>query len=348
MVTIKDISQKLGISHATVSYVLNGRAEKYKIREELCRKIMETAEELGYVRNSLARSMVTGRSNTIGIVIFSNMRTEYIQRIISGALQAADQYDFSLKLFDAEHLDKSIVIRRILEQRIAGVLLHHPDINTLLPLLEELSSRKIPCGITNMKNETGIGHGVISDDAKGVEEAVNHLVSLGHTRIAHLTADTSWSYVMEREKGYWNGMKQVPGYAPRVIRIGLYGFGSNLNTLKQLLKEPAETRPTAVVCDADYHAMEIFQAAYQLNIKIPDQLSITGFGGLSLANYTPVPLTTVEQPFEKIGSESAKLLLEHITRQKKIDGKNILLANHLKIGDSTAEIAFENKRRVHK
>lgn len=98
MATIKDISQKLGISHATVSYVLNGRAEQFKIRQDVCRKVLETAKELGYVRNSLARSMVTGRSNTIGFVINSGMGTEFVQRITGGILQAVDQYDFSLKL----------------------------------------------------------------------------------------------------------------------------------------------------------------------------------------------------------------------------------------------------------
>ena len=109
MATIKDISQKLGISHATVSYVLNGRAEQFKIRQDVCRKVLETAKELGYVRNSLARSMVTGRSNTIGFVINSGMGTEFVQRITGGILQAVDQYDFSLKLFDAETLNKATV-----------------------------------------------------------------------------------------------------------------------------------------------------------------------------------------------------------------------------------------------
>lgn len=75
-------------------------------------------------------------------------------------------------------------------------------------------------------------------------------------------------------------------------------------------------RPTAVVCDSDYHALELFQAAYQLNIKVPDELSIIGFGGLSPAKYSAVPLTTVEQPFEQIGFEAARMLLEHITTQK--------------------------------
>lgn len=335
MATIKDISQKLGISHATVSYVLNGRAEQFKIRQDVCRKVLETAKELGYVRNSLARSMVTGRSNTIGFVINSGMGTEFVQRITGGILQAVDQYDFSLKLFDAETLNKATVIRRLREQQITGVLLHHPGIHILKPWLKDLKMLGIPCGIANMKNETGIGHGVISDDAKGMEDAVRYLFSLGHTKIAHLTANISWNYVRAREAGYRRGMAGIAACLPRVIRIGPYGRGNNREYLKQLLSEK-EKRPTAVVCAADYHAIELFQAAYQLNIRVPDELSIIGFGGLSPAKYSVVPLTTLEQPFEQIGFEAARMLLEHIVEQKVIDGQNIVLQNRLITAESCA------------
>ena len=335
MATIKDISQKLGISHATVSYVLNGRAEQFKIRQDVCRKVLETAKELGYVRNSLARSMVTGRSNTIGFVINSGMGTEFVQRITGGILQAVDQYDFSLKLFDAETLNKATVIRRLREQQITGVILHHPDIHVLIPWLKELKGLDVPCGIVNMRNDTGIGHGVISDDIRGTKDAVHYLVSLGHTKIAHLTADVLWDYVRERETGYRQGMEEIPACRPHIIRIGLYGFGSNLKLLKRFLSGKKD-RPTAVVCDSDYHALELFQAAYQLNIKVPDELSILGFGGLSPAKYSAVPLTTVEQPFEQIGFEAARMLLEHITTQKVIDGRNIILQNSLALADSCA------------
>ncbi len=337
MVTIKDISRRLGISHATVSYVLNGRAESFKIRKEVTEKILATARELGYVRNTLARSMVTGRSNTIAFIINSKeMNAEYIQRILTGMLQAVEKYEFSLKLFDWQLSGRDTIIRYLQEQRIMGVIFHHPDINILRPWLADLEALQISCCIANLRNDTGIGCGVSTDDAECVEQAVRHLISLGHSRIAHLTADMDWKYVREREKGYLNGMKQLPGSRPRILRIGLNGFGSNLEALKHFLLEPPEERASAVVCDSDYHAMELFQAAYQLNIRIPDSLSVVGFGGLSPSRCTPVLFSTIEQPFEEIGCKSAAMLLDHIVNHAPIDGRNIVLSNRFRQAASTA------------
>lgn len=339
VVTIKDIAKQLNISHTTVSLVLNGRAGKYRVSEEVARKVREKAEELGYVRNAIAHSMTTGCTNTIAFFIRAcDMQSEYMLRIINGVLQTTNRYGFSLKLFEWESTSVETVIRWLKEQHVSGILLHHSREDRIIPYLKEFQSLGIPCCVANMRNSTGIGAGVTTDDAASMENAVNYLVSLGHERIAYLTHEARDNYLGERERGYRSGMRRIRTFEPCILRISSNGFGSNLEMLKKFLSRPARMRPTAVICESDYRAQELFQAAYQCRIAVPEALSIIGFGGLAPSIYSPVPLTTVSQSFEEIGLHSAELLLRHITEKTPIDGKNIVISNRLRIASSTQEI----------
>ena len=339
MVTIKDIAKQLNISHTTVSLVLNGRAEKYRVSEEVARKVRKTADELGYVRNAIAHSMTTGCTNTVAFFIRAcDMQSEYMLRIINGVLQETNRYGFSLKLFEWESTSMETVIRWLKEQHVSGILLHHSHEAQLIPYLKAFQSLGIPCCVANMKNSTGIGGGVTTDDAASMEDAVNYPVSLGHERIAYLTHEAQDNYLGERERGYRNGMKRIRTFQPCILRIAFNKFGSNLEILKKFLSQPEQMRPTAVICESDYRAQELFQAVYLCRIAVPEKLSIVGFGGLSPSIYSPVPLTTVSQSFEEIGLRSAELLLRHITEKTPIDGRNIVLSNRLRIASSTREI----------
>ncbi len=337
MVTIKDIAKKLNISHTTVSMVLNGRAGKYRISEVVARKVQATADELGYVRNAIARSMTTGRTDTVAFFVRScDLQSEYMLRIISGVLKVTDKYGFSLKIFEWDPVNRDMTIRRLQEQRISGILVHHHSNTILMPWLNEFKRLNIPCCVANMRNYAGTGGGVNTDDAGSIAEAVQYLSSLGHEKIAYLTAEGDYSYLRERENGYLEGMRQI-ACPPDIKKIPAEDFGSNLERLSEFLRQPKKMRPTAVICDSDYRAQELLQASYRCGVRVPEELSIVGFGGLSPAVFSAVPLTTIEQSFEEIGYRAAELLVNHIDGKSLIDGKNVTLANRLKIADSTAK-----------
>ena len=227
MVTMSDIAQACGVSRSVVLLVLNGREKEVGIAQQTRDRIMAAAEELGYCRNELARAIVTGRNNVVAVIVSGDPDLEFTQRIISGALDAASEQNFSVKLFQPRPEEMETTLRKLLEQQIAGVLLHDASIRILEPWLKKLKKLGIPCGVFNLQNPTGIGFGIYSDDHAGMESAVEYLAGLGHRRIAHLTtwisrsgmwnSDgtviwTAWRNIHRRSRAFWRA--SVGGSTP--------------------------------------------------------------------------------------------------------------------------------------
>lgn len=346
MVTIKDISKALGISHATVSYVLNGREKEHHISREMAEKIREASVKMGYIPNAAARSMVKGKSRSIAYIEKdSTSRGEYSQRLLSGVLSTFTRENYMVKLFRTgeetgkkeEELEK--IFHLILSYQIAGVLIVSTRSEESRNLLERFHSLSIPCGILNNINETPIGFGVSSNDTASQKEAMRHLVSLGHRRIAYLEGNQNWRYNILRRNGYKEGMKEfLPREKERIISIQNAPIGNSLELLKKILMEAPGKRPTAFLCDSDYHAMEVFQAAYSLHLRIPEDLSLVGFGGLTPAEYSPVPFATSHQKYEEMGSLAAKLLLDHLQKKTPIDGVSLVVENTFIPGASAGKV----------
>ncbi len=340
MVTMNDIAQVCGVSRAVVSLVLNGREKEVGIAVQTRDRILSTAETLGYCRNELARAMVTGRNHVVAVIVCGDPDLEFTQRIIRGALDAASRQNFSVKLFQPRPEEMSATLRKLKEQQIAGVLMHDASIRVLEPWLENLKRLGIPCGVFNLPNPTGIGFGIYSDDRSGMEAAVEYLASLGHTRIAHLTTkDQPYEYVELRRHGYLDGMAKFSPEKPRILEGISLGFDSNLELLSALLKEPRNTRPTALVCATDFLAAELYHAAYLRKKFIPEEFSVIGYGGLRIGMFLPVQLTTVGQPFQEMGKRAMEMLLNSIQKQESADGKNIVLKPEMIIKHSCRKLS---------
>ena len=327
MVTIKDVARESGVSHATVSYVLNGKAKQARIGDEACERIKAVAARLGYQRNALARSMVTGRNDVLAFVAYNTGTWEYTGKILAGVMEEATRGDFALKVFHLERSAPDDVIRRLLEQRVAGVIFHSSRHDEFAQIQEAMARARIPCATVNLSNPAA-GFGVTSDDFQGTRDAVGHLAGLGHRRIAYLTRKASKvEYVVNRESGYLAGTRAAfPGAEPRVEDTG---------DLLKILSDP----PTALVCDSDYAACDALRAAYELGLRVPRDLSLVGFADLEIAKNAVVPLTTVAQPFAQMGREAAAALLDALGGRREIPldkTENWKLAVKLVVRGSTA------------
>jgi len=315
MVTIKDIARESGVSHATVSYVLNGKAKQARIGDEACERIKAVAERLGYQRNELARSMVTGRNDVLAFVSYNTGTWEYTGKILSGVMEETTRGDFALKVFNLEQAAQADIARRLLEQRVAGVVFHSSRHEDFAEIQEAMAKARVPCATVNLSNPAA-GFGVTSDDFQGVKDAVAHLVALGHRHIAYLTKNSNVEYIENRKNGY------------------LAGMGSFQPLLGEDIAMLLAAKPSAVVCYSDYAACDVLRAAYQLGLRVPDELSVVGFADLEIAQNAVVPLTTVAQPFEEMGREAAAALL---ASSKRLDGtENRKLAVKLVVRGSTA------------
>ena len=347
MITMQDIAKKAGVNKGTVSYVLNGKHKKARIGHETCERIKSIAREFGYRHNELARSVATGKSNMIAFVSWDTGTCEYIGKIMSGILEEISGHGYSLKVYHLSGENSFDIAEKIIQQRIDGVIFHASENTDFQVIREEMKKNHIPCAVTNLTSRFS-KVGVTTDDFQGTKDAVKHLAELGHKHISYISHKSvagNAEYIINREAGYTAGMKEFIGDSAEIkIEKSKTGIFTDKEVFKSILDVSAEKRPTAFICINDTIAMELMQTAYQLGIKIPEEISIIGFADLEMAKYAVVPLTTIAQPFEKMGKETAKMLLD-IAQSKHKDRlsniKNRKLKAKLVIRESTA--APENK-----
>jgi DNA-binding LacI/PurR family transcriptional regulator len=332
MITMQDIAEKAGVNKGTVSYVLNGKQKKARIGAETCARILAIARELGYKRNELARSVATGKSNVIAFISYNTGTCEYIGKIMSGILEEISQHGYSLKVYHLTRDNSLNIAEQIIRQRADGVIFHAAENDAFQVIREEMKKNHIPCAVTNLTSQHS-DVGVTTNDFQGTKDAVRHLAELGHKRILYISHDSSEKnaeYIANREAGYTAGMQEFIGEDAeiKIKRIKQKRFTDGKD-FKEILTTGEEI-PTAVICINDTLAMELMQIAYQQGIKLPEELSIIGFADLEMAKYAVVPLTTIAQPFELMGRESVKALLE-VVESKKISNSNTIKNKKLEV-----------------
>ncbi len=321
MVTIKDIAREAGVSHATVSCVLNGKAKQLRISDVASERVKAAADQLGYQRNEIARSMVTGRNDVIAFVSCDTGSWEYTGKIMSGIVEEATRQSFAVKVYHLAHSNPDNIIKQLIEQRVAGVIFHSEKSSDFDFIRSEVGKKHIPCATVNLSSASA-GIGITSDDFQGAKDVVKYLSGLGHQRIVHFShqyPDKKPEYLEQRQEGYIAGMKEYLGKSA-AIRIEsvppVSAEDEAVTIIKNILNESAGQRPTAIFCISDSVAMQVLQAASQIGIKVPEELSIAGFADLEMARYATVPLTTVAQPFEQMGRETANMLINAIENKR--------------------------------
>ncbi len=341
-VTLKDISAQTGINTCSVSHVLNNHPRAMELKAETREKIHRCAREMGYARNEIARSMVTGRNDVIAFISCDTGAWEYTGKIMSGIVEEATRQSFAVKVYHLAHSNPENIIRQLIEQRVAGVIFHSDRNIDLDFIRSEAAKKHIPCATVNLSSISA-GIGVTSDDFQGTREAVKYLAELGHRRIAYISNRLRLEFTENRENGFVAGMKEyVPHSGIMQIAYGINtDYDENLPAIRELLSGSEDKRPTAVICYSDYIACNVLQAAYQMGIKVPEELSVIGFADMDVAKYATVPLTTVAQPFEQMGRETANMLIETI-KNKRVDildkVENRKLAVTLVVRKSTAPL----------
>lgn len=309
MVTMKDIAQASGVSRAVVSLVLNGREHQVGISENTRNKVLAMSKKLGYCRNELARATVTGHSRIIAFVTTVSLsRHEYISRVMGGIADKLDEREYSLKILYLKDGNEEQIIRKIRENRIAGVICHAVKHQELEILRGELRKWQIPTVTANLSADQ-FGIGVVSDDAAGMEQAVDYLYECGHRRLAYFGSRNEAEYVTNRRLGFERGANKH-GLDARICRLPAANkFPDDFyRQADQLYQDGCR----AVILETDAYAMLLMQWAYRRNIRMPDELSVIGFSNAFFTNLSVVPLTTVTQPLETLGGVAADSLLDWI------------------------------------
>jgi DNA-binding LacI/PurR family transcriptional regulator len=340
VVTMADVAKAAKVSRPTVSMVLNGCAEKWRVGVETSKRILQVAEKLGYRKNLIARSMATGKNDLIGIV--GSLDESFGADILRGIAEVTDRNNYSLKYFRGETVaELEEIARNCVGQRMSGVICHLNDFNP--SLTRELSAADIPLVHVDNYGADGSFSCVGSDDFGGAIKAVEYLHGLGHRRIAHITCDLGCVFAKLRHDGFCAGVKAC-GLGFDGSLLGIVGDEAEITSaFRRVVKKILKAGPTAVFCGADSIAMKTLKIAVESGVRIPGELSIIGFAGLDYTQWTVPALTTVRQPFVEMGRIAAEVLLSEIK-----DGtpcREVKLPVELVIRDSTAIAKKQTKTK---
>ena len=330
-VTIREIAELAGVSIATVSRVVNGRGD---VSEETRDLVSRVIREHGYTANRNARGLSAGRTGLVGVLV-PLVYPVYFSAILSGAAEALHEQDLRVVLSPTQHEHEREVslLDRLMHGVTDGALIVLPEesseelerllaegyrfvvVDPMLPLDERIPS-------------------VSAAHTSGADQAMRHLLELGHRRIAAITGPRGWVATEDRRRGYHAalaGAGIMPEPALEVesdfeIKGGVEAGGYLLD-----LPEP----PTAIFAFNDNLAIGAIQAARTRGVHVPQDLSIVGFDDVEHATIVTPTLTTVRQPLAEMGRTAVSLLMRLLERQR-FETMHIELATRLVVRDSTA------------
>jgi DNA-binding LacI/PurR family transcriptional regulator len=324
--SITDVARLAGVSHQTVSRVLNHH--RY-VKEETRQRILAAIDELGYRPNVVARALATGRSRTIGLVtldstLFGPVSTLYgIER----AARSAGYYVsiVSHHSHDAPSLREAV--GRLVEQTVAGVILIAP-LPPAFDALEDLPEN-LPLVVVEGDPEAALP-AVTVDQKAGGRLATEHLLALGHATVHHVSGPPEWTEARQREAGWEAALSAAGRRCPEVIG-GDWSARSGYEAGRQLLADGA----TAVFAANDTMALGLLGALQELHCDVPGAMSIVGFDDVAESAYLTPPLTTVRQDFDEVGQRSIELLVAQV--QDDVRGSaRVMIPPDLVVRASTA------------
>jgi DNA-binding LacI/PurR family transcriptional regulator len=322
-----DVASLAGVSPQTVSRVIN-KHPSVSVTARL--RVLAAIEELGYRRNSAARALVTGRSQTLGVVTVNS--TLYgPASTLYGIEQAALESQYFMTVASLRSTDRAAVheaISRLVGQGVEGIVVIAP----LMSLAE--AADVVPTGLPLVVVEGDANAAVDTvtvDQFAGAQAATAHLLALGHRTVWHVTGPTDWLEARQRSNGWRATLEDAGAEVPPPLR-GDWSSRSGFEAGRILSRMP---EVSAVFAGNDSMAVGVLRALRESGRKIPADVSVIGFDDVPEAAYYSPPLTTVRQDFGEVGRRSLALLLEHLEAGPR-EPRRVVVAANLIVRHSTA------------
>ena len=322
-----DVARAAGVSHQTVSRVINGADH---VRPETKERVLRAMLELDYRPNSVARALVTGRSHTLGVVSFDTTLYGPASTLF-GIERAAHAEGYFVSIISVTSLDRASVlgaIERLRLQGVDGILLVTPQDAAAEALLHVPHDTPVVAVEAAPEGDVPV---VAVDQFGGALEATRHLLELGHRTVWHIAGPSDWLEARQRVDGWMAALADAGADAPPLLsgdwsaRSG-YELGKRLATVRDV---------TAVFTANDQTALGLLRAVHETGRRVPHDISIVGFDDIPEAEFFTPPLTTVRQDFNEMGRKSLMLLLDQITATTR-SSERVVVEPELRIRESTA------------
>lgn len=326
--TIKDIAKKVGVAPSTVSRALNGTAP---ISDEVKAEIQVAMKELNYHRNSQARGIATGVTDTIGLVI--NARDEevfsnsFFNRSVFAIEKSVQENDYNLLITNENNCGGSQIEALIYEKKVDGLIIPPSVLDRRL--YRFLQQQKFPFVVLGEPNLAADKISWVDiDNQQGAENAVHHLISQGYLQIVLVSSDLNTIFAQKRYEGYLAAIKD---FCPEVLIDGEYDNGL---LRKRIVDSVKKYGKTGFLCAGNAMACTALNALHAENIDVPGTAGIVTFDNTPLVTYMDPELTAVDVDTYRLGEEAAALLFRLI-RNKKEKGRHEMISTRLIIRASS-------------
>ena len=323
MVSMSDIAKAAAVSRTTVSLVLNNRYIKgVNISDETRRKVKSVAVELGYCQNELATSVAKGKSRILGCIGFDVAEEVAISvgQLISAAVRYATERDYSIKLLSSRSSVAELV-HTCQAYRMCGVLLRTRNRARAEELQEKLQPAGIPVVLLDSAFNNTPLPSVVADDRDGMRQVVEYLASLGHRKLTYIAFEDFQPFTLRRRQGFLDAIAAAGNRLEGRVcntdnRQPVDTFERSETAVCDILR--SSDPPTAFVCNCDEIAMVTLRAAWRCGLRVPEDLSVVGFGNLPTDRLSSPPLTSVAPPYVQMCGAALDLLLSGDTTVREI------------------------------
>ncbi len=320
-VTMRQIAERAQVSIGTVSHVIN---ETAAVRPKLRERVLEAIRSLGYQPSALARGLRQNRTNMLGMVI-PDITNPFFPGVVRGVEDVAYKRSFRVILCNADNdpAKEASYVRELRSYRIAGLLIIPAAGADIAGHLRAYASASVPVVCIDRVPDGWKGDSVLVANAEGAYQATRHLIQTGHQRLAAISGPRKLTNASERLKGFTRALSEAGlEIEPEFVQEGEFDTASGYRAALRLLR--MLPRPTAIFACNDLIAFGVLQAARELNLRCPEDLSIVGFDSLEFTKFTDPSLTSVYQPGYQLGATAARLLLQRVDGMRSAPKKVIL------------------------
>jgi LacI family transcriptional regulator len=332
-VTLKEVAERAGVHPATASRALNA-ATRALVNAQTAARVEKAARQLGYTPNSIARSLKTSRSATVGLLIpdLTNPLFPPIVRGVEDVLRAAGYSPWIINT-DNEPDREAAAIESFRGRSVEGFVVATARLQD--PLLEEVAASGTPLVLVNRRVASPDVPSVTGDDAAGVAAALQHLYDLGHRDIVHLAGPQDLSTGVARRQAFRQKMEELrlPAGPDRVADATAWSEPAGAEAMEELHARGVPY--TAVLAGNDLLALGCYDVLERHGLRCPDDVSVVGFNDMPFIDRVAPPLTSVRVPHYEIGAEAARLLLEVVTDPER-HVRSVMLPLTLSVRRSTA------------
>ena len=331
---IQEVARRAKVSTATVSRTINNPAV---VDPKTAKRVWKAIEDLGYYPNSQARSLVSGRSRILGLIV-SDITNPFFPEVIKGFEDVAIEngYEILVSSTDYNSARMALCVRRMLERKVEGVAIMTSEMDK--HLIDQLANRNVPMVFLDVGTP---GEGISNvrvDYAMGINEAMEHLLSLGHRRIGFISGPLTLKSARIRRSAF---LRSLRGHGldkdKRLVEDGDHTVEGGLAAMTRMLE--SKCSPTALLASNDLTAIGVMRAVRRAGLSVPRDVSIVGFDDIRLAEFTEPPLTTVRLSRRDLAESAMQALLPDMNGVADRRGPEYVVETHLVIRETTCPVS---------